>query len=87
MPKLPSDLTRTGASVAVRLPIGDGMVAHKTATSKRKATQRVYGQSAYEDVTVPACDQDGPKAVQLTAAWADAHGAIACTEPACFPTA
>lgn len=83
---IPPELTRTGASVAVRLPQVDGMLAHRPTSDKRKTKRKVLGQQVYQDVTVPACDPKGPPAVLLSAGWADYQGAVACTEPACFPT-
>ncbi|MEV6297822.1 hypothetical protein AB0M02_00280 [Actinoplanes sp. NPDC051861] len=85
---IPPKLFPTGASVAVVLPLGPGAIAHKPAADKRKTTKRPWrGEAVYQDVAVAACDPKGPQAAEFSAAWADHQGALACTEPACFPNA
>lgn len=88
MPKLPRELMQGGYSVAVYLPLKPDRVAHRPTTDKRKSGRNpVYGQPVYQDMPVAACDPKGPVAVLFSAAWADHKGAVACTEPACFPNA
>jgi hypothetical protein len=86
---IPRELLTGGYSVAVRLPLGPDAIAHRPQSAKRKNSRRTPGSSqpAEVRVAVPACDPSGPAATEFTAAWADHHGAVACTEQACFPDA
>jgi hypothetical protein len=89
MSKLPRDLLAGGSSVAVYPPLRADAVAHRYAITRRENKGRVIGsnQPSQVSVSVPACDPKGPAALLFTAAWADHMGAVACTEPDCFPDA
>ena len=90
--KLPEALTRTGASVAfIAMPVVAGTIAHRPASASRMVPSRHgYGQPVKETFDITACaaseGEHADEAYQLSAAWADHLGAVACTEPGCFPT-
>ncbi|WKU03730.1 hypothetical protein [Micromonospora sp. HUAS LYJ1] len=87
LPRLPKDLTQGGASVAVRLPFGEGSVAHRPTTDDRLNGVFVFGIEQRSAVPVAACAPDDDECRLLSAGWADHMGAQACTEDACFPDA
>ncbi|WP_334445002.1 hypothetical protein [Micromonospora sp. CPCC 206060] len=79
--RLPRAMTSGGASVAVRLPVGAGTLAHRP-TYRRIAPDNKYDQRT---VVSAACAPQGAECRELSAGWADHLGALACTAPACFP--
>jgi hypothetical protein len=90
-PRLPRELMAGGSSVAViARPISSGVLAHKPSSGTRQITEGMHaGQK--ETYYIAACaaaePDDADDAYQVTAAWADHLGALACTEQACFPDA
>lgn len=81
---LPRLMVSGGSSVVFTLPLAAGTVAHRLASDKRDhPTRRWNGKPVQELAYVPACDTRGDRFAAASAAWADAHGAVACT--ACFP--
>lgn len=90
-PKLPRSLMAGGSSVAiVARPLGPGaLIAHKPSSQTREVEPGAY-RSRTETYYIAACaagQADPDDAFQVSAAWADHIGAVACTEPACFPHA
>ena len=86
LPRLPRELTVGGASVAVRLPLEPGAVAHRPTRDTIPAPIPGY-PSRQEHVVFAACAPDDDTCREFTASWADSRGAQACTEAACFPEA
>lgn len=87
IPRLPRELTTGGASVAVRLPLEPGAVAHRPYRDTVPAAVRWGNPDRKEHVVLPNCARHEDPCGEFTAAWADAKGAQACTEPLCFPEA
>jgi hypothetical protein len=93
MSRLPIDAGVGAYGVMTVGVIKAGAVAHRGATSP------VYDQDGKKTralVNHPACvpAEDGepvgvrsPRFPEVSAAWADHLGAVACTEPKCFPGA
>lgn len=89
-PRLPRRLMLGGSSVAlIARPMQPGVLAHKPSSQTRTVAKRGIGpqQETYYIAACAAGTDDPDEAYQHTAAWADHLGAVACTEPACFPEA
>ncbi|WP_141713933.1 hypothetical protein [Micromonospora inyonensis] len=68
--------------MAVRLPLEPGAVAHR---ATRNFAPVEGFPSRTQHFVVPACRPDEDPCAEFTAGWADHFGAVACTEPSCFP--
>ncbi|MEU4777493.1 hypothetical protein [Micromonospora sp. NPDC023633] len=86
LPRVPREMTVGGASVAVRLPLEAGAVAHRPHRDTLPAPIPGYPGRTVQAVYAN-CARDEDQCAEVTAAWADSRGAQACTEPACFPDA
>ncbi|GAA2566113.1 hypothetical protein GCM10010435_44070 [Winogradskya consettensis] len=90
-PRLPRELFATGVQVVTIAPLGPGVVAHRYATETRQVQDDVYRarpSGRTEIYPVAACaEADADQGYPCSLQWAAVHGAIACTEPKCFPEA
>ncbi|GIJ10755.1 hypothetical protein ACFFMR_18995 [Micromonospora andamanensis] len=86
LPRIPKTFG-AGASVAVRLPFGEGSVAHRVKYDPRPNGRFYRGEEQTSLVPLAACAPEDDPCVELSGGWADHQGAQACTEDACFPDA
>lgn len=84
LPRLPYDMTKGGATVAVRTgPVTEDTLAHRPTWTRVKPDDKYDLRS----ILTAACAPQGAECVALSAGWADHLGAAACTATACFPDA
>lgn len=90
MAQLPARLFATGVQATTIAPLGPGVIAHRYDTETREVQLTPYGDKRREQYPIAACaagteDPDEGHAYSLH--WAASQGAVACTEPKCFPEA